>query len=118
MPTLEHLQAAYLQLAARARAKGVKALVATMMPFEGVPFPGFYSPEKEKLRVAVNEWLRASKAFDGLIVRTPVSIVEPQPDDIHVGLGQPVTISPTVQGTLPLTFQWYFNGAILPGQKI
>ncbi len=67
MPTIEHLQAAYLQLTARARARGVKVIAATLMPFEGVPFPGFYSAEKEKLRVALNEWLRASKAFDGLI---------------------------------------------------
>lgn len=67
MPTLEMLSAAYMQLAARARARGVKVIVATLMPFEGVPFPGFYSPEKEKLRVALNDWLRASKAFDGVI---------------------------------------------------
>jgi len=45
----------------------VKAIAATLMPFEGVPFPGFYSPEKEKLRVALNEWIRSSKAFDGVI---------------------------------------------------
>jgi len=67
MPALENLQAAYLQLTARARARGVKVIAATMMPFEGVPFPGFYSPEKEKLRVTVNEWIRTSKAFDGVI---------------------------------------------------
>ena len=67
MPNLETLSAAYLQLAARAHQRGVKVLVATLMPFEGVPFAGFYSPEKEKLRVALNEWIRGSKAFDGLI---------------------------------------------------
>ncbi len=67
MPTVESLSAAYLQLAARARARGVKAIVTTLMPFEGVPFPNFYSPEKEKLRVALNQWIRGSRAFDGLI---------------------------------------------------
>ena len=67
MPNLETLSAAYLQLAARAHQRGVKVVVATLMPFEGVPFAGFYSPEKEKLRVALNEWIRGSKAFDGLI---------------------------------------------------
>ncbi len=67
MPSLEHLTAAYLQLAARASAAGVKVIVATLMPFEGVPFPSFYSPEKEKLRIALNQWLRTSKAFDGMI---------------------------------------------------
>jgi lysophospholipase L1-like esterase len=67
MPTLENLQAAYLQLTARARSRGVKVIAATLMPFEGVPFPGFYSPEKEKLRLALNDWIRAAKAFDGII---------------------------------------------------
>lgn len=67
MPAIGNLKAAYLQLTARARARGVKAIAATLMPFEGVPFPGFYSPEKEKLRVALNEWIRSSKAFDGVI---------------------------------------------------
>jgi hypothetical protein len=67
MPTVESLASAYLQLAARARDRGVKVIAATLMPFEGVPFPNFYSPEKEKLRVDLNQWIRTSKAFDGLI---------------------------------------------------
>lgn len=67
MPSLETLTAAYLQLTARAKARGVKVIVATLMPFEGVPFANFYSADKEKLRVALNEWIRASKAFDGMI---------------------------------------------------
>ena len=68
LPTVQHLASAYLQLTARAKAQGVKVIAATVMPFEGVPFAGFYSPEKEKLRLALNEWIRASKAFDGIIV--------------------------------------------------
>lgn len=67
-PDLARLTTAYRQLAARARARGIKAVVATVMPFEGVPFAGFYSPEKERLRNELNQWLRDhQREFDGLI---------------------------------------------------
>ena len=67
MPNLDLLTAAYRQLAARAHARGVKVIAATLLPFEGVPFPAFYSPEKEALRNALNAWIRASKDVDGVI---------------------------------------------------
>jgi len=67
MPTLQDLTAAYLQLALRARAAGVKVIAATVMPFEGVPFAGFWSPQKEQLRGQLNEWIRSSGAFDAVI---------------------------------------------------
>lgn len=67
MPTLQDLTAAYQQLAARARAAGVKVIAATVMPFEGVPFAGFWSPEKERLRGELNAWIRSSGAFDAVI---------------------------------------------------
>lgn len=67
MPTLQHLTAAYLQLTLRARAVGVKVIAATVMPFEGVPFAGFWSPQKEQLRGQLNDWIRSSGAFDAVI---------------------------------------------------
>ena len=67
MPTLQDLTAAYLQLALRARAAGVKVIAATVLPFEGVPFAGFWSPQKEQLRGQLNEWIRSSGAFDAVI---------------------------------------------------
>ena len=67
MPTLQDLTAAYRQLAVRARAAGVKVIAATVMPFEGVPFAGFWSPEKERLRGELNAWIRSSGAFDAVI---------------------------------------------------
>jgi lysophospholipase L1-like esterase len=66
-PTIDSLAAAYRQLVARAHARGVKLIAATLPPFEGVPFAGFYSPEKEKLRSDLNLWIRTSGAFDGVI---------------------------------------------------
>ena len=44
---------------------------ATIMPFEGAlkgtPLEGHYSPGKEALRQAVNDWIRDSDAFDGVV---------------------------------------------------
>ena len=44
----------------------VKIYGATLTPFEGT-FPGYYSPEKDKIRLAVNKWIRTSGAFDAVI---------------------------------------------------
>jgi hypothetical protein len=35
--------------------------------FKGSPFEGYYTADKEKVRVAVNTWIRSSGAFDGVI---------------------------------------------------
>lgn len=58
---------AYLQLIARAHARGVRVIGATITPFEGVAIPGYYSPAKEATRQAVNKWIRTSGHFDGVI---------------------------------------------------
>ncbi|MDC0720925.1 SGNH/GDSL hydrolase family protein [Nannocystis bainbridge] len=53
-------------LADEARAKGVTALVGTIMPFEAA-FPPYYSLEGEEIRQTVNTWIRDNDAFDGMI---------------------------------------------------
>jgi lysophospholipase L1-like esterase len=65
--TAEDLIDAYHQLISRAHARGVKAIGATITPFEGVDVPGYYSESKETLRQTVNKWIRTSGAFDGVI---------------------------------------------------
>jgi lysophospholipase L1-like esterase len=56
------------QLAARAKAVGVKPIVATLMPYENEIFvPGCWNPAREKVRLAVNEWIRAQKDFDAVV---------------------------------------------------
>jgi len=62
--TANHLIAGYRQVIARAHAKGIAVFGATLTPFEGA---GYYSPEKETVRQAVNNWIRASDEFDGVI---------------------------------------------------
>jgi lysophospholipase L1-like esterase len=63
----EDLIGALKQLIARAHEKGIKIYGGTLTPFEGTIYPGYYSPEKEEKRKAVNEWIRTGDAFDGVI---------------------------------------------------
>ncbi len=66
-PTPEDLIAGYRQVIARAQAKGIMVFGATLTPFEGTTFPGYYTPAKEAVRQAVNHWIRSGDAFDGVI---------------------------------------------------
>lgn len=52
------------QLAARAHAQGLKAIAATLTPFGQA---AYFTDEGEKKRQAVNEWIRASNDYDGII---------------------------------------------------
>ena len=63
----DDLIAAMKQLIERAHAHGIKIFGATILPFEGTAFPGYFTPEKEVKRKAINEWVRTSRAFDGVI---------------------------------------------------
>lgn len=65
--TAQDLIAGYRQLIARAHAKGIPVYGGTLTPFEGTVFPGYYTPEKEAVRQAVNNWIRTSDEFDAVI---------------------------------------------------
>ena len=70
-PSADDIIAGYEQLIERAHAHGMVILGATLTPFEdtfeGHPLFGYYNEEKEAKRQAVNEWIRTSGAFDGVI---------------------------------------------------
>ncbi len=55
------------QMIERAHERGLKIFGATLTPFEGTTFAGYFSPEKETERKAINEWIRTGNAFDGVI---------------------------------------------------
>ncbi len=55
------------QIIARARERGLKIFGATLTPFEGTLFPGYFTPAGEAKRQAVNAWIRTSGEFDGVI---------------------------------------------------
>jgi lysophospholipase L1-like esterase len=65
--TADDVIGAYRQLIARAHARGVKLIGATLTPFEGVVIPGYYSESKETMRQTINKWIRTSGFFDGVI---------------------------------------------------
>lgn len=51
------------QLIDRAHQHGIRVFGATLTPFEGADY---YSPDGEATREAVNQWIRTSRAFDGV----------------------------------------------------
>lgn len=58
------LIAGYRQMIVRAHARGVAILGATLPPFEGFVY---YTAARDRVRRAVNDWMRASSEFDGLL---------------------------------------------------
>jgi lysophospholipase L1-like esterase len=62
--TAADIVAAYWQLIARAHARGVAIVAGTIPPFED---SHYYDAEGERTRQAVNQWIRTSGAFDGIV---------------------------------------------------
>lgn len=62
--TAADIEGAYKQLIARAHARGLKIYGGTLDPYEGAKYS---HPEGEAVRAAVNQWIRTSGAFDGVI---------------------------------------------------
>jgi lysophospholipase L1-like esterase len=52
---------------ARAHAQGLLIYGATLTPFEGTTFPGYFTPEGEVKRQAVNRFIRTSGVYDAVI---------------------------------------------------
>jgi lysophospholipase L1-like esterase len=67
----EEIILGYKQIIDRAHAHGIQVVGATLTPFidtfKGTPMEGYYTPQKEKVRQAVNAWIRSSGTFDGVI---------------------------------------------------
>ena len=64
--TVDELVAGFRQLIAQARAAGVKIYGGTLLPFEGAA-SGYFAPDKERVRQAVNAWMRTSGELDAVI---------------------------------------------------
>lgn len=62
--TVDDLIAAHKQIIERAHMRGLKVIGATLTPFAGA---GYYSDSGEAIRVALNDWIRTSKAYDSVI---------------------------------------------------
>ena len=62
--TSDDLIAALKQLIERAHMHGIKVIGGTLTPFEGA---AYYSEAGEQIRMAVNQWIRSSGAFDAVV---------------------------------------------------
>ena len=65
--TAADIIAGHKQIIARAHERGLKIFGATLTPFEGTTLPGYFTPQGELKRLAVNQWIRTSGAFDAVI---------------------------------------------------
>jgi lysophospholipase L1-like esterase len=70
-PTVDDILVGYQQIIDRVHAAGARILGVTLTPFadanQGTPDEGYYTPEKEKIRQAMNQWIRTSGRFDAVI---------------------------------------------------
>lgn len=70
-PTLDALRDGYRQLVAQAHHQGVRVIGMTVAPFAGAlpgtPLDNYYQPDKDALRLQLNDWIRLGGAFDAVI---------------------------------------------------
>lgn len=70
-PPADVLISGYRQLVARAHARGVRVVGATLTPFEGAlpgtPLDNYYQTYKDELRQKINAWIRTSGEFDAVL---------------------------------------------------
>jgi lysophospholipase L1-like esterase len=71
--TAQDLIGALQQIAVRAHAHGIRVIGATILPYENCKYA---SPDGEKIREAVNDWIRTTPSLDGIedfekVVRDP-----------------------------------------------
>ena len=62
--TLEALEAADLQIIARAHEHGIRVIGATLTPYGGATYA---APAGEQARQGLNQWIKTGGAFDGVI---------------------------------------------------
>src|SRR6185503_4883941 len=55
------------QLNSQIQQHGLRSLVATLSPYQGLAGDGVWTPEKEATRQAVNDWIRHNTEFDGVV---------------------------------------------------
>jgi lysophospholipase L1-like esterase len=93
---------AYKQLITRARLHGLDVLLGTLGPFEGAlpdfPKGGYYTPQKERLRQAVNEWIRCGESGVGVVDFDRVLRDPHRPSRLHEAFDSGDHIHPNDRG--------------------
>lgn len=71
LPKKSELIDGYRKLIAMGHRRGIRMIGGTLLPFQGAlkgtEFESYYSPEKDHLRRAINQWIRSSGAFDEVV---------------------------------------------------
>ncbi|WP_134702608.1 SGNH/GDSL hydrolase family protein [Ammoniphilus sp. YIM 78166] len=70
------------EIADRVHAKGLRIYAGTLLPFEDVTYEGYFTEEGERTRDKVNEWIRTSGVFDGVIDFDQVMLNPEYPDKL------------------------------------
>lgn len=64
--TAAQIETGLAQIVSRAREHGIPVMGATLLPFKGTAYPGYYTAQKETIRESVNAWIRAPGNFDAV----------------------------------------------------
>jgi lysophospholipase L1-like esterase len=89
---------AHRRLVERAHARGLRIFGATMGPYEGVAFEGYYTPEGDAKRAAVNAWIRTGGAYDAVIDLDAVLRDPDHPSRLRPALSSDDHIHPIDEG--------------------
>jgi lysophospholipase L1-like esterase len=65
--TAEQIIGGLKAIAAQAKTSGIRVYIGTLLPFEGMTSPGFFSASGEDKRQAVNAWIRSNSDFDATV---------------------------------------------------
>ena len=80
--TAEALEAADKQIVARAHARGVRVIGATLTPYEGA---FYFDPRGEAIREALNQWILSSGVFDGVVDFATATADPARPTEFRAG---------------------------------
>lgn len=71
IPSFEALTEGYQRVVREAHQQGMQVIGATLLPFSGAlpntPLDNYFQPNKDELRQRINQWIRTSHTFDGVI---------------------------------------------------
>jgi len=99
----------YERIIALAHAAGLKIFGATLTPFEGARY---WTPAAEAKRDAVNNWIRSSGAFDGVIDFAAVVADPRDPDRLDPRFDSGDHLHPNAAGYQAMASSIYLPGLL------
>lgn len=78
MPTTAGMR----EIADRVHERGLRIYAGTLLPFEDVTYVGYFTEEGKRTRDEVNEWIRTSGVYNGVIDFDQVMLNPEYPDKL------------------------------------